>query len=429
MHDSPSEPATRLASLRGNVRKFYIYRLIKGGSNYVWLPVALLYFVDRGISVTQFMLMWSLFSITVLAFEIPTGVLADRLSRKWSMVAGAVVATLALLVFLSTSNFALLALGHVMFGLGAALTSGADSALLYDSLKATGREDSFRRVIGTALTWQLSGQVAGPLITGVVVGIGGMSWALAAGLLLNLLSAPLAASLVDPPTFAVTRAAEPAIGSSFAGHLRHLKTSLRVVTGDRELLAIVAIGLVIFDFTELTKRPFVQPYLVSFGFGAGQIGYLYSSFVAVAAVVARVSHRLDEAFRGDERKLVTITVAVGVAGLLCLVNATATWLAVAAVFMMFSLDWGLREPLIQTSLNRRVPSEYRAACLSIVNMIFSFVTIFTGPFFGFLVDTYSLRTGLTAFQFIFGPLLLIAVLLGWLMLRPAPGVASDVNLR
>ena len=429
MHDISSEPAARLESLRGNVRKFYIYRFIKGGSNYVWLPVALLYFVDRGISVTQFMLMWSLFSITVLAFEIPTGVLADRLSRKWSMVAGAVVATLALLVFLTTSNFALLALGHVMFGLGNALTSGADSALLYDSLKATGRENSFRRVIGTALTWQLSGQVAGPLITGVVVGLGGMSWALAAGVLLTLLSVPMAASLVDPPTLSVARAAEPAIGSSFSGYLRHLKTSLRVVTGSRELLAIVAIGLVIFDFTELTKRPFVQPYLVSFGFSAGQIGYLYSLFVAVAAVVARVSHRLDEAVGSDERKLITITAAVGVCGLLALVQATATWLAVAAVFVMFSLDWGLREPLIQTSLNRRVPSEHRAACLSVVNMIFSFVTIFTGPSFGFLVDTYSLRTGLTVFQFVFGPLLLIAVLLGWLMLRPASRVASDVNLR
>ena len=429
MHDIPSEPATRLESLRGNVRKFYFYRLVKGGSNYVWLPVALLYFVDRGISVTQFMLLWSLFSVTVLAFEIPTGVLADRLSRKWSMVAGAVVATLALLVFLSTSNFVLLALGYVMFGLGNALTSGADSALLYDSLKATGREDSFRRVVGTALTWQLSGQVAGPLITGVVVGLGGMSWALMAGLLLNLLSAPLAASLVDPPTFAGVRATAPAVGSRFAGHLRHFKTSLRVMTGSRELVAILAIGLVIFDFTELTKRPFVQPYLVSFGFSAGQIGYLYSLFVAVAAVVARVSHRLDEAFGGDERKLITITVAVGICGVLALVQATATWVAVAAVFVMFSLDWGLREPLIQTSLNRRVPSEHRAACLSVANMTFSFVTIFTGPFFGFLVDTYSLRTGLKVFQFVFGPLLLIAALLSWLVLRPVPGVAADVNLR
>ena len=146
-------------------------------------------------------------------------------------------------------------------------------------------------------------------------------------------------------------------------------------------------------------------------------------------MVARVSHRLDEAFRGDERKLITITAAVGVAGLLSLVNATATWLAVAAVFVMFSLDWGLREPLIQTSLNRRVPSEYRAACLSVVNMVFSFVTVFTGPFFGFLVDAYSLKTGLTVFQFAFGPLLLIAAVIGWSVLRPVPSAVSDMNLR
>lgn len=425
----PSEPAVKLDSLLGNVRKFYLYRLFSGFGAYVWLPIALLYFVDRGLSVTEIMLLWSLFSIAILASEVPTGVMADRLSRRWSVVAGRTLSAAALVVFLSTPSFSLVIVGYLAYGLGHALSSGADSALLYDSLKLSGRENSFRRVIGTALTWQLSGQVAGPLITGIVVGIGDMSWALMAGVLFYLLSALAAAFLVDPPTLPAPRAAEPAIGSSFAGHLRHLKASLRVVTGSRELLAIVAIGLVIFDFTELMKRPFVQPYLVSFGFSAHQIGYLYSLFVAVAAVVARVSHRLDEAFRGDERKLVTITAAVGVAGLLSLVNATATWLAVAAVFVMFSLDWGLREPLIQTSLNRRVPSEYRAACLSVVNMIFSFVTVFTGPFFGFLVDAYSLKTGLTVFQFAFGPLLLIAAVIGWLVLRPVPGAVSDMNLR
>ncbi len=429
LHDVPSESAANLESLRGNVRKFYVYRLVSGLSAYVWLPVALLYFADRGVSVTEFMVLWSLFSVAVLVFEIPTGVVADRFSRKWSLVAGVTLSAIALFVFLSTSNFPLLAMGYLIFGLGYALTSGADSALLYDSLKASGQEDSFRRVIGTALTWQLSGQVAGPLITGVVVGIGGMSWALLAGLLFNLLSAPVAASLIDPPTLDVARPPESSIRSKLAGNLRHLKTSLGIVARNRQLLAIVAIGAVIFDFTEITKRPFIQPYLVSFGFSAGHIGYLYSLFVAAAAVVAKVSHRLDEAFGSDERKLITITMAVGVGGLLALVNATATWMAVAAVFVMFSLDWGLREPLIQTSLNRRVPSEHRAACLSIVNMTFSFVTIFTGPFFGFLVDAHSLRVGLTVFQFTFAPLLLAAVLLAWITLRPVSKGVSDANRR
>ncbi len=427
--DISSEPAVKLDPLLGNVRKFYLYRLFSGLGAYVWLPIALLYFVDRGLTVTEIMLLWSLFSIAILASEVPTGVIADRLSRKWSVVAGRTLSAAALVVFLSTASFSFIIVGYLAYGLGHALSSGADSALLYDSLKLSGRENSFRRVIGTALTWQLSGQVAGPLITGIVVGVGDMSWALIAGFLFYLSSALAASFLADPPTVPAIRAAEPVIGSSFAGHLRHLKTSLRVVTGSRELLAIVVIGLVIFDFTELMKRPFVQPYLVFFGFSASQIGYLYSLFVAVAAVVARVSHRLDEAFRGDERKLIAITAVVGVAGLVSLVNATATWLAVAAVFVMFSLDWGLREPLIQTSLNRRVPSEYRAACLSVVNMIFSFVTVFTGPFFGFLVDAYSLKTGLTVFQFAFGPLLLIAAVIGWSVLRPVPGSVSDMNLR
>ena len=427
LRDGPSESTAMLESLRGNVRKFYVYRLFMGLSAYVWIPISLLYFVDRGVSITQFMVLWSLFSVSVLVFEIPTGVLADRISRKWSLVAGVTLTVCALVVFLYSSSFPLLAVGYLIFGLGHALTSGADLALLYDSLKISGREDSFRRVIGTALTWQLSGQVAGPLIIGVVVGIGGLSWTLVAGLVFNLVAAPVAASLVDPPTIAVAGPLEASIRSKLGGNLHHLKSSLGIVARNRQLLAIVVIGIVIFDFTELTKRPFVQPYLVAFGFSAGQIGYLYSLFVAAAAVVAKFSHRLDEAFGSDERKVMTITFAVAIGGLLALANATVTWVAVAAVFVMFSLDWGLREPVIQTSLNRRVPSEYRAACLSIVNMTFSFVTIFTGPLFGFLVDEYSLRTGLSIFQFTFGPLLLAAVILAWLTLRPVANGGLGVN--
>ena len=65
-----------------NINSYYFYRafaeaLIVG-------PILVLYMLSKGLNYTEIMLLQSIFSITITIFEVPTGVIADRISRKFS---------------------------------------------------------------------------------------------------------------------------------------------------------------------------------------------------------------------------------------------------------------------------------------------------------------------------------------------------------
>jgi fucose permease len=64
---------------------------------------------------------------------------ADFFGRKWSMVLGEAVTASACVVYTIGPRWEVFLVGEVIFALGYALVSGADEALLYDSLVASGR--------------------------------------------------------------------------------------------------------------------------------------------------------------------------------------------------------------------------------------------------------------------------------------------------
>lgn len=72
--------------------------------------------------------------------EIPTGVIADRFGRKTSIILGSIVLSIAALIYGSIPNFYNFLLGEFLFAIGVALISGADKAILYDSLKENNQE-------------------------------------------------------------------------------------------------------------------------------------------------------------------------------------------------------------------------------------------------------------------------------------------------
>ena len=73
--------------------------------------------------------------------EVPGGVIADKFSPKWSVCAGSCFKLLSLCLMVTSVPYPVLVLAFICWGLGESLVSGADSALLYDSLQADGQAD------------------------------------------------------------------------------------------------------------------------------------------------------------------------------------------------------------------------------------------------------------------------------------------------
>ena len=88
--------------------------------------------IDLGYGPLQLVLLGTTLEITMLVSEVPTGVVADRFSRKWSTVLSFAIMTAAMFLHVATTEYWVLLISQALFGLGWTFRSGADVAWLTD---------------------------------------------------------------------------------------------------------------------------------------------------------------------------------------------------------------------------------------------------------------------------------------------------------
>lgn len=94
------------------------------------------------------MLVFSVVFCSQAFLELPTGILSDYVGRKKILILGALSAAIAMLLYAFGFNFWWLLVGAIFEGLSRSLYSGTAKALLYETLKEQGQEDSFESVLG-----------------------------------------------------------------------------------------------------------------------------------------------------------------------------------------------------------------------------------------------------------------------------------------
>ncbi|HQN29455.1 MAG TPA: MFS transporter, partial [Mesotoga sp.] len=73
-----------IEKMERNVR---VYNRFRFSQNMLIIgPVLVPYMIFKGLSYSEIMLLQSISAISVVLFEVPTGSLADRISRKFSLV-------------------------------------------------------------------------------------------------------------------------------------------------------------------------------------------------------------------------------------------------------------------------------------------------------------------------------------------------------
>ncbi len=82
--------------------------------------------------------------VSVLS-EVPTGVIADKFSKKWSLVLGRIMQLATFAIWLAAPSFTGYLIGFIVWGVGEAFLSGAFQAYLYESLDERNRQ-AFGRI-------------------------------------------------------------------------------------------------------------------------------------------------------------------------------------------------------------------------------------------------------------------------------------------
>ncbi len=112
----------RWLGLRGLLNRGYV------------LTSGLYFVVIAHLSASQLVWLGTGMSLALLFADIPAGVLADSISRKWTLVIGQLLLATAMVLTGLVTTFSLLVLSQVVWGLGWAFLNGADVAWLNDEL-------------------------------------------------------------------------------------------------------------------------------------------------------------------------------------------------------------------------------------------------------------------------------------------------------
>jgi MFS family permease len=135
-------------NLPSPIFKYYAFEAVSRTQFSV--PIFILFFTSRGLSLTQVGVLEALWTIVVLSFETPTGYLGDRIGRRRSLAVGALLSATGAVAFIFAHSFVAFATIISLRGIAATFKSGTQEAWLYDTLKTQADSEQFAHYAGRA---------------------------------------------------------------------------------------------------------------------------------------------------------------------------------------------------------------------------------------------------------------------------------------
>jgi MFS family permease len=166
------EPQRGMTDADRNWRRFVFFRVLFNSRFYY--PVLAVLFLDLGVSATEYTLLNFAWALAIVFTDIPAGALADRIGRKPLVVAAAVfmVLEMTLLGVAPLHGGIVLLLccmaNRILSGMAEGMASGADEALVFDSLAERGMSGEWPKVLDQVMRWQGVGMVIAMLVGGAV---------------------------------------------------------------------------------------------------------------------------------------------------------------------------------------------------------------------------------------------------------------------
>jgi len=332
-----------------------------------------------GISLTQVQIIQSWFMFWLFVLEIPTGAVADFIGRKHSVALGAFVVAIAVLVYGSVPKFEIFLLGEFLFAVAMALISGADEALLYDSLKEAGREDERKKVFGKANSFHLFGMLVAAPVGSLIASRQGLNAPMLFSAIPYFLASLVAWSIREPNIHQVKSESRRYVDIVRNGFL-----FLR----NHKVLRLLALDAVVVASSAYFIIWLYQPFLRSLGIGIFYFGVIHAILVLSEILVSSNFERLTKIFKSDKRYLRISALIVVVTFLMVAIQPN---IVTISVLVIFGGGFGLtRLPLMSSYMNKFIPSEQRATVLSSISMLRRFALVILNPFIGFAAD-HSLR--------------------------------------
>ncbi|MBU7046621.1 MAG: MFS transporter [Theionarchaea archaeon] len=332
---------------------FVVTRFVFTIANALTSTIGTIYLLGKGLSFTEVGLVWSvtLFFSTVLDF--PTGNFADLYGRKLAYVLGVISIGIGNFIFGVGETITVFFVAAFFVGLGAAQISGSLSSWVVDEQIKVNKKDEIRKIFGDGSSAASVGGIVGGLLVGLLFdGPLEIIYFASAFIFIGL---GIFVFMNIPDNYGKPGGRWISLPREVITHFVH------------SLPLIIASAALVLTFACYTVFLFLwQPLALEYGIVEGDLGYLYSIFMAGSAagafIMGRIGKRIHEVmillicFAVTGTGFVTISLNLGILGLV-------------AGLLQFALGYGGFIPVLYAWVNQFIPSSIRASATSLIATI------------------------------------------------------------
>ncbi len=220
----------------------------------LWYATEKLFMTSIGFDAATIGVMVALYSAVILLTETPSGILADRWSRKGVVIVAAISLALSGIIGGLSTNIPIFLVSACFWGLYFSLYSGTYDSILYDTLlEETGKSEGYEKLLGTAHFFDGFALVLGSILGGIVAELIGLRET-------YFYTAPIALlSIIALLSFKEPKLHKQEVASPI---LLHIKETLGAVLQKGTLAYIVAV-LVLTSLSTFIVLEFSQVWLIA----------------------------------------------------------------------------------------------------------------------------------------------------------------------
>lgn len=340
-----------------------------------FLPILALYFEQSLFSAKNVAIIFAVEAVAMAIFEIPTGAISDIFGRRKTLIMSFATILLSLCFLLVGGSMAMFVVYAVLGGLARALGSGTDVSIIYDSLAEEGKEQHYKKVMGTYYAiWPLGASI-GSIIGGYLAHV-----SLSTPVIYTFI--PISISFIL--TFFLK---EPKYHKSEDDNFfKHVGTSIRAILKTKGLLLLLSGTFIIMSLGESMHQ--LQPLLLKFKeLPIIYFGYFGTVIFGFSSLGHYVGYAVSEKL-GNKKTLIIFAVLSPIFGIAATLTHKYT-----AVFLLAipSIFFGIRNVVLDYLFNQKIPSSHRATINSINNLTSRVGIAIFVPLIGYLADLYTVN--------------------------------------
>lgn len=377
--------------------KFCIYGFLKNLRFFE--PFLILFFLENGLTFFQIGTLYAIREIVRNIFEIPSGIFADAIGRRRSMIITFIFYIISFLIFYFSNVYYLFFIAMLFFSIGDAFRTGTHKAMIFEYLKIKAWQDQKIHYYGHTRSWSQFGSGISALLAAFVVFFhGNYNSIFLFTIIPYLIDLMLMISYPKELDGKTKMLKTEKIKESF---LRIFK-DLRYTFKKPEVLRAIVNTSSYSGYYKAVKD-YIQPILHAFALSLPMflymnnkqrssiiIGVVYFLIFLLTSITSRHSGKFADKFKNISKPL-NITLLIGLsAGILSGIfyNINISIISILLYVIIFVIE-NLRKPIGISFVAEKIEKDIMATALSVESQVKSIFAAITAILIGYFSDIFN----------------------------------------